>query len=313
MTSSQIPRHRNCGVMEVHRRLLTESESYRVARSEIENQTIRFRSSERGAVGLVRIPVVVHVVAGSDDEDITDEQVHSQIDALNRDFRATNPDRSAVPPAFEHLVADAKVEFYLATLDPSGNPTEGITRTSTHNDSFGTDNAVKYSTQGGKSAWPTDNYLNIWVCQLRDGLLGYAQFPGGPAETDGVVITHTAFGTTGTATAPFNLGRTAVHEVGHYLNLFHIWGDDGSGCGGTDEVPDTPNQGSENVGKPTYPKISCNNGPSGDLFMDYMDYVDDDVMVMFTAGQVTRMRACLDSVRLPLWAKESVDRSVAAG
>jgi hypothetical protein len=313
MTSSHIPVHRNCGVMEVHRRLLTESESYRIARSEIENQTIRFRSSERAHPAVARIPVVVHVVSGTDDEDITDEQVHSQIEALNRDFRASNPDLSTVPAVFEHLIADSKIEFHLATVDPAGNPTDGITRTTTHNDSFGTDNAVKYSTEGGKSAWPTSRYLNIWVCRLRNGLLGYAQFPGGPAATDGVVITHTAFGTTGTATAPFNLGRTAVHEVGHYLNLFHIWGDDGTGCGGTDEVADTPNQGSENVGKPTFPKISCNNGPGGDLFMDYMDYVDDDVMVMFTAGQATRMRACLDTVRLPLWAEGSVDLSAAAG
>ena len=115
------------------------------------------------------------------------------------------------------------------------------------------------------------------------------------------MITYTAFGTTGTATAPFHLGRTATHEIGHYLNLFHIWGDDGTGCGGTDEVDDTPNQAGPNTGKPAWPHVTCRNGPHGDLFMDYMDYVDDDMMVMFTPGQVARMWACLQLERKALW------------
>jgi hypothetical protein len=137
----------------------------------------------------------------------------------------------------------------------------------------------------------------MWVCQLGGGLLGYAQFPGGPAATDGVVILHSAFGTTGTAAPPFHLGRTATHEIGHWLNLNHIWGDDGTGCSGTDNVADTPNQGGGNTGKPTFPHVSCGNGPNGDMFMNYMDYVDDDAMFMFTAGQATRMQACLDGPR----------------
>jgi hypothetical protein len=111
------------------------------------------------------------------------------------------------------------------------------------------------------------------------------------------VITHTGFGTTGTAAPPFHLERTATHEIGHWLNLYHIWGDDGTGCGGSDEVNDTPNQGSENTGKPSFPHISCNNGPNGDMFMNYMDYTDDDSMYMFTAGQVIRMEATLEGPR----------------
>jgi hypothetical protein len=138
------------------------------------------------------------------------------------------------------------------------------------------------------------------VCQLSGGLLGYAQFPGGPAQTDGVVIRHSGFGTTGTAAAPFDRGRTATHEIGHWANLFHIWGDDGTGCNGTDEVADTPNQADENYGCPTFPSISCNNGPNGDMFMNYMDYVDDEAMVMFTAGQVSRMNATLAGPRKAL-------------
>ncbi|MGV9795420.1 MULTISPECIES: M43 family zinc metalloprotease [unclassified Gordonia (in: high G+C Gram-positive bacteria)] len=300
MTSTERP-VRHCGTMAVHRRLLTESAAYRSARAELENATIRLVSLERTSTEVVTIPVVVHVVHRIQAEDISDEQIRSQIDVLNLDYRATNPDVSTVPDVFADLVADARVQFELATVDPDGKPTDGITRTKTTRKDFTADDAVKSSATRGADAWPTDRYLNIWVCRLAGGLLGYAQFPGGPADTDGVVITYTAFGTLGTAKEPFHLGRTATHEVGHYLNLFHIWGDDGSGCGGTDEVDDTPNQGSENTGKPTFPKLSCSNGPNGDLFMDYMDYVDDDVMVMFTTGQVARMRACLDDARKALW------------
>jgi hypothetical protein len=301
MTTPETPTTRRCAAMDIHRQLLTESESYRVARAELETETIRFVGLELDTHEVATIPVVVHVVYATATQNISDEQIHSQIDVLNRDYRATNPDVSTVPSVFGHLVGDSVVEFRLATVDPDGNPTDGITRTSTTVGGFGADDAVKSARSGGADPWPGDRYLNMWVCKLGGGLLGYAQFPGGPAETDGVVITYTAFGTTGTATSPFDLGRTATHEVGHYLNLFHIWGDDGSGCGGTDEVDDTPNQGSENVGKPTFPHVSCHNGPNGDLFMNYMDYVDDDTMVMFTAGQVARMRACLDSARKPLW------------
>src|SRR2546421_732260 len=141
-----------------------------------------------------------------------------------------------------------------------------------------------------------DKFLNIWVCTLAGGILGYAQFPGGALQTDGVVILNTAFGTTGTAAAPFNLGRTATHEVGHWLNLYHIWGDTAD-CSGSDFVSDTPNAQHPNFGKPNFPHTSCNNGPNGDMFMNYMDYVDDDTMVMFTAQQVVRMSATLDGPR----------------
>ena len=105
---------------------------------------------------------------------------------------------------------------------------------------FSFDEGVKASRTGGADPWPTRRYLNIWVCNLGDGLLGYAQFPGGPRATDGVVILHTAFDTSGTAQAPFDRGRTTTHEVGHWLNLFHIWGDDGTGCRGSDHCPTRP-------------------------------------------------------------------------
>ena len=134
---------------------------------------------------------------------------------------------------------------------------------------------------------------------VRQALLGYAQFPGGPKATDGVVILHSGFGTNGTAAAPYNLGRTTTHEVGHYLNLRHIWGDT-EDCSGGDMVDDTPNAETPNYNKPAFPHISCTNGPHGDMFMNYMDYVDDDAMFMFTTGQVSRMQATLDGPRASL-------------
>jgi hypothetical protein len=164
---------------------------------------------------------------------------------------------------------------------------------------FGPDDSVKSRSTGGVNPWPADRYLNMWVCRLGGGLLGYAQFPGGPSETDGVVIRNTAFGTTGTVEPPFNIGRTGTHEVGHFLNLYHIWGlyDD---CTGGDMVSDTPNAAGPNYGEPNFPHVSCNNGPNGDMYMNYMDYVDDRVMCMFTAQQVARMMATLDGPRSAL-------------
>ncbi|WP_307804517.1 M43 family zinc metalloprotease, partial [Micromonospora echinofusca] len=289
----------------MHRRLLDQSPDYARARGAIENST---RSVMSGRAGTrfpdhVRIPVVVHVVWREEQQNISDEQVHSQIAILNADYRAANRDLGNVPDAFRDLVGDARIEFHLATTDPAGRPTTGITRTSTTVAQFSPDDdGIKSAASGGADPWPASRYLNLWVGQLRDGLLGYAQFPGGPPQTDGVVVTYTAFGTLGTATAPFHLGRTATHEVGHYLNLFHIWGDDGTGCGGTDEVDDTPNQAGPNHGSPTFPRLSCDNGPHGDMFVNYMDYVDDAAMMMFTKGQVARMQACLQTARSSLLA-----------
>jgi ABC-type taurine transport system substrate-binding protein len=297
--SGGTPQVRKCATMDVHRRLLSTNPEYARVRDEIENQTARFELSGLSTqrTGITRIPVVVHVVWNTAAQNISDAQITSQIDVLNRDFRRANPDVSTTPAPFLPLATDARVEFSLATTDPSGAPTNGIERRQTSVTSFSDNDAVKSAATGGMDAWPAANYLNIWVCQLGGGLLGYAQFPGGPDATDGVVILHSAFGTTGTAAAPFNLGRTATHEIGHWLNLNHIWGDDGTGCSGTDNVSDTPNQAGSNTGVPTFPHVSCSNGPNGDMFMNYMDYVDDRAMVMFSAGQVTRMQACLDGVR----------------
>jgi hypothetical protein len=288
--------------MQEYELLLETHATFRRNQQRAEEFTARAIDSgqaERVARRLVTIPTVVHVVYRRDRENISDAQVKSQIKALNDDFRARNADASNVPPAWTGLVADAKIEFQLARRDPQGKATKGITRTKTTRSSFGTGDAVKTKAGGGAPAWPTQRYLNIWVCNLGGGLLGYAQFPGGPARTDGVVILHTAFGTQGTAQTPFNRGRTTTHEVGHFLNLRHIWGDT-LDCSGGDRCPDTPNAKGPNFGKPSFPHVSCQNGPNGDMFMNYMDYVDDEAMLMFTAGQVARMNATLAGSRKKL-------------
>ena len=298
---SPAPR-RKCGAMEVHERLSEEFPSYRANQLRIDEYTersLRTGEAQRAMRRLITIPVVVHVVYKSNAENISKQQINTQMSVLNRDYRATNPDKSNVPAPWQSLVTDAKVEFKLATRDPKGKPTDGVTRTKTDRPSFGADDSVKKASQGGVAAWPADRYLNIWVCNLGGGLLGYAQFPGGPARTDGVVILHSAFGTTGTVKQPFHLGRTATHEVGHWLNLRHIWGDT-MGCSGGDRVADTPNAAGPNYSKPTFPNITCNNGPNGDMFMNYMDYVDDAAMFMFTGGQVGRMNATLAGPRKSL-------------
>jgi hypothetical protein len=294
-TTEEPPRTRGCGTDQVHLRLLLEDAQYAQRRALIEDRAFRATQAPPPArIGVATIPVVVHVVYRKAAENISRAQIESQLDVLNEDFRKRNGDVSTVPSAFSGRAADARIQFELATLDPNGDPTDGITRTQTSVREFGLDDTVKFASHGGISAWPADVYLNMWVCVLGGGYLGYAQFPGGPPATDGVVVTHTCFGNTGTAEAPFDGGRTATHEVGHWLNLRHIWGDDFDGCSGSDFVSDTPNQGGPNFGEPTFPTVSCGNGPNGDLFMNYMDYVDDAAMVMFTAGQSSRMDAALN-------------------
>ena len=290
-----MPQRRQCGASVNYFRMLELDPTFREAQIKLEQVTARGTARVAARVKPITISVVVHVVYKKASENISDAQIQSQINALNLDFRAKNSDAHNTPSVWKALIADTNIDFAFATLDPSGNPTTGITRTQTDKLNFSGNDKVKFSTDGGIDAWPTDRYLNIWVCNLA-GYLGYAQFPGGDPRTDGVVILHSAFGTTGTATAPFNLGRTVTHEIGHWLNLRHIWGDTND-CSGDDLVSDTPNAQLPNYGTPAFPHPSCNNLPDGDMFMNYMDYVDDGAMFMFTKGQVARMEAAIITYR----------------
>lgn len=282
---------RNCAAHDVLLQQLKDNPEMQQMRDAIEQHTETFIQSggARDRV-VVTIPVVVHVVWNTAAENLSDAAILSQIDVLNADFRRLNADAPNTPSYFQGVAADCEINFCMAQRDPNGNATTGIVRRQTTVTSFSTNNNVKYNSTGGSNAWPRDQYLNIWVCDLGSGLLGYAQFPGGPAATDGVVCDYAYFGTIGSS-APFNLGRTATHEVGHWLNCYHIWGDDGTSCTGTDQVSDTPNQADENYGCPTGSVVSCSNGPNGDMYMNYMDYTDDACMNLFTTGQKNRMQA----------------------
>lgn len=277
---------RNCGSMEYLQSQIQEDPKRSAKLEAVENHLRSVEDSGIRAVnGVVTIPVVVHVVYNNSTENISDAQIQTQIDVLNDDFRRLNSDADNT----WSQASDVEIAFCLATTDPNGNPTNGITRTSTSSSSFSTNDNMKFNSSGGKDAWPSSDYLNMWVCDISGGILGYAQFPGGSAATDGVVMDYQYFGTIGTATSPFDLGRTATHEVGHWLNLRHIWGD--GGCGVDDFVSDTPESDGANYGCATG-HVSCG---STDMVQNYMDYSDDACMNLFTEGQKNRMRALFES------------------
>ncbi len=241
---------------------------------------------------VITIPVVVHVLHSAS-SNISDGQILSQINALNTNFNGENADINKVPAVFRKVAGVANIRFVLAKVDPGGRATTGITRTKSAREMWTNDDKVKDPAFGGVAPWDPGSYLNIWVCNMIPGLLGYASAPGSPADKDGVVIKMSIFGATGAGS--FGLGRTAVHEVGHWLNLKHLWGD--RECG-SDEVDDTPQQRTYNQGSPAFPRIGtgCSAAnPHGDMFMNFMDFTNDASMMMFTQGQVKRMRSLFDA------------------
>ncbi|MBL7814647.1 MAG: T9SS type A sorting domain-containing protein [Saprospiraceae bacterium] len=263
----------------------------------IERQTAQFAAEGRVEMrgGQMTIPVVVHIVYRTDVENISVEQIQSQIDALNRDYNKQNSDITKVPAEFSGRTADCQIRFQLASRDPQGKATSGIVRYATTKTKWGATDDIKRTNKGGYANWDPTKYLNIYVCNIGDGILGYASFPSSPAYLDGVVIDYTAFGTMGTVRAPFNKGRTCVHEVGHWMNLIHVWGD--LDCG-DDYVADTPQQKDANYGNVTTPQYSiCSGKTTRDMTVNFMDYVNDDCMFMFTAGQKTRIQALFASAR----------------
>lgn len=238
---------------------------------------------------LITIPVVIHVLYNAPDQNISTAQILSQLNALNEDFRRKNADASQTPTAFSSVAADTRIEFCLAKTDPTGRPTNGIVRKSTNKIAFTMDDAVKFSAAGGDDAWDSRKYLNIWVANLQGNAIGYATTPGGELDKDGVVIHYQVFGTVGNLRPAFNKGRTATHEIGHWLGLRHIWGD--QTCG-DDGIGDTPKQEFYNSNCPSFPKRSnCSPDNNGDMFMNFMDYSNDACMNLFTIGQKKRMRA----------------------
>ena len=292
----QVICQQQCTSTEYKMELLKRSPESAARMAAIESFTKNFLSKKKPSSdstsilnhpSVITLPVVVHIIYNSASQNISDAQIQSQIAVLNMDYRRLNTDASKTPAIYLNAAADCGFQFVLANVDPQGNATNGIVRRFTNIHGFTINDAVKSGASGGDDAWDCNNYLNIWVCNLSTGILGYSSVPGGPKDKDGVVIQYTAFGTNGTAAAPFNKGRTATHEIGHWLNLIHTWGD--ADCG-DDQVADTPPQKAANRGCPDAIRVTC-EGSTGDMYMNFMDFTDDVCMNMFTKGQRERMQA----------------------
>ncbi|MFD1062502.1 GEVED domain-containing protein [Winogradskyella litorisediminis] len=290
LVGSLFAQERNCSTMENLEYRLSKNPNLARNMAQIETFTqnkVAEMENQRIDGNIITLPVVVHVLYRNSTENISVAQIESQLDVLNEDFRRTNPDADNV----WSQAADTEIQFCLASVDPNGNSTTGITRKSTTRRNWGTSDDMKRASTGGIDPWNTSEYLNMWVVpQMLNAqggtILGYAQFPGGSAATDGVVMGYNYFGRVGAVSAPFDGGRTTTHEVGHFLNLRHIWGD--SNCG-NDFVSDTPTHQTSNAGCPAG-RVSCG---STDMYQNYMDYSNDVCMNLFTNGQKARMRAQL--------------------
>ena len=276
---------RGCATQEVLEAQLAADPTLAIRMNQIEAFTQNVMLTRKIVNGKIVIPVVVNILYRTAGENISDTQIQSQIDVLNKDYNATNTDFISVPAEWSAIAANIGISF---ELDKTINGT-GIIRKSTTKKSWGTRDAMKSSKQGGIDPTSPTTTLNLWACTIGGGILGYAQFPGGKSATDGVVIDSFYFGLSSAASYPYNLGRTASHEVGHWMNLRHIWGD--ASCG-NDLVTDTPVAKTANFGVPTYPQVSlCSPIPHNEMTMNYMDYTDDRGMYMFTNGQKARMTA----------------------
>ncbi|MEM9847170.1 MAG: zinc-dependent metalloprotease [Bacteroidota bacterium] len=253
---------------------------------------------------VLKIPVVVHIVWNQAAENISDEQVLSQIEVLNQDFRAKNIEFATIPSIFREVAADTEIEFCLAQMDERDRPTTGITRTFTTEIAIANNQAlIKNGVFGGADAWDTKRFLNIWVGHRDDNILGEATMPGEASEEeDGIVMDYRAFGTIGAVfgNEPYVLGRTLTHEVGHYLGLQHPWGSgfNNATCANDDGLSDTPIQSGTYADEcPNGTQSSCN---SSDMYMNFMNYTNDACMSMFSLQQKQRMLAVLQSVRRAL-------------
>lgn len=289
-SATNVIAHRGCATQEVLEAQLAADPTLAIRMNQIEAFTqkrIASTSNFRLVNGKIEIPVVVNVLYRTNAENISLSQIQSQIDILNKDFTASNTDFNKVPQMFSGLAANVDITFKLETTVGDN----GVIRKSTKKTSWGTRDAMKSSKQGGIDPTSPSTTLNIWACTIGGGILGYAQFPGGKLATDGVVIDSRYFGLSGSANAPYNLGRTATHEVGHWMNLRHIWGD--ASCG-NDLVEDTPVHKTANY-TATAPFISACLPTHYEMPMNYMDYTNDDLMYMFTNGQKARMTAIFAS------------------
>ncbi|MEQ9426784.1 MAG: choice-of-anchor J domain-containing protein [Cyclobacteriaceae bacterium] len=293
-----------CGTYQLQQKQLGEN-LYRQNEKVFENWLLQKQNDRAGQLRqegaqqeILKIPVVVHVLHQGEAigvaSNIPEGQIISQIQILNQDFRRQNPDAANTRELFNPVAADVNIEFELAKQDPEGLPTTGIVRVKAKRSNYSINDDIEIKEN---SFWPTEDYLNIWVVDLSNDLLGFAQFPVSNLQgltvdrtnnrlTDGIVVDYEYFGR-GFNTDSFSEGRTATHEIGHFLGLRHIWGD--GGCNVDDFCEDTPQMGDNSSGCPNAPE-SCG---SVDMFENYMDFTDDDCMNLFTSCQAMRMRTVL--------------------
>ena len=292
-SQTQIFENRNCASNDVLEKQNANSPNILKER-EIINAHTQEIVKRRGVTSFrsaVNIPVIVHLVYNAASENLTDAQIQSQIDVLNEDFNKQSKELSTSTSIYKNSAANVGITFCLASVDVKGNSIKGIERKQSTRSTWGTSDIVKYSSLGGLDAWESKHYLNIWICNIGGGSIGYSQFPGGAPQSDGIVVDYRFFGRIGSL-RPFDKGRTLTHEIGHWLNLIHIWGD--SQCG-DDRVDDTPTHHNANYGCPSVPFVSNSCGSAiSEMTMNFMDYVNDACMYMFTEGQKARMLALFE-------------------
>lgn len=233
------------------------------------------------------IPIVIHVVYNTPDQNISEAQIKSQVETLNQDFSRTNPDKNRTPSQFLPAAADTGIRFCLVK----------VIRTSTNVTEFNDNDDVKSCSTGGSAALDTTKYMNVWVCPLGDRLLGYAEFPNTAiSPTYGVVVNYSCFGSVGPVRKPYNLGRTLTHEISHCLGIYHIFSENHTNsCAKTDHCYDIPSQSTPTSGCPPFPRTDdCSIQSPGVMFMNYMDYTNDACMNIFTKDQAKRMNAVLN-------------------